>query len=159
MKLISNLNPNSVPGCYNGTLFLTISSQTDWMDQSPWWKAGTAYSSGLVETYSLTPGTEVSINLAVGDDTATKANLRVVGQMSVKYKGRVVANTGGPWGQGGDVFIPSETPPKVAQMFGTWEKAGAWLGFWLPVPWDGQAAVCRGLWWANWPLSTALATH
>lgn len=152
MKLISALNPNSVPGCYNGTLTLKFSARTDWQEKSPWWKAGTRFGTGLAQTYGLDADTEVSLNLAVGDDSATKANLRIVGQMTVKYKGRIVANSGGPWGEGGGIMIPSKTAPARFDMFGSWAKAGAHLGFWLPVPWTGRGAACHGYWWAHWPV-------
>lgn len=149
MTLVSNLNPNSVPGCYTGTLFMNISSQTDWLGAHPWWKAGAAYASGLEQKYTMS-GLEVSLNLVVGNDSGTKGRLRIMGQMSVTVNGAVIADTM-RFGEGGDIFIPSITGPKSSQMFGNYEKNGARLGFWLPVPWDGQGAVCRGLWWAMWP--------
>lgn len=152
MKLTSVLNPHSVPGCYNGTLYLEISAQTDWQESGTGWRSGARFSSNLEQTYGLDPDTEVMINLNVGDDSATRANLRIVGQMKVKHRGRIVANSGGPWGEGGGIMIPSKTPPSHFQMSGSWARSGARLGFWLPVPWNGQGAVCHGFWWAHWPV-------
>lgn len=43
--------------------------------------------------YGLDAETEASLNLNVGDDTATRANLRIVGQMQIKHRGRSIANT------------------------------------------------------------------
>ena len=154
MKLTSNLNPKSVPGYYNGTLHLAFSAHNDWnSNPTPGgWKAGTSYGSALMETYGLTPEVKVLVNL--NPDTAPgPGGLMIQGEIKVTVNNIQIASTGGPFGDGGGIFIPSNTPPLNTMMWGCYvggANNNVHLGFWLPVPWDGRAADCHGLWWASW---------
>jgi hypothetical protein len=154
MKLTSNLNPKSVPGCYNGTLQLVFSAKNDWISNSGpgGWKAGTSYGSALMETYGLTPDVKVLVNLNPAPAPGV-GGLMIQGAITVTVNDRQIVGTGRQLGEGSAILIPSQTPPKTIEMWGCYVGGvnnNVRLGFWLPIPWDGQAAVCHGLWWASW---------
>ena len=81
-------------------------------------------------------------------------SLRLKGNMAVTVNGTVVAATVGPIDSDAAIRIrPSIVPPLTAELATSWisdRNRSMRFGYWLSVPWDGEGAVCHGLWWANW---------